>query len=83
MINIPFYYPELSHPLHDIDKMSIVTKFTFITCLIHLQVQEVELGILLIMLYLRSILNITNEPHQCLFILKAIVFIEPKKYQIM
>ena len=41
MINIPFYYPELSHPLHDIDKMSSVTKFTFITCLIHLQVQEV------------------------------------------
>ena len=41
MINIPFYYPELSHPLYDIDKMSSVTKFTFITCLIHLQVQEV------------------------------------------
>ena len=40
IINIPFYYPKLLHPLHGIDKMSIIKKFTF-TCLIYLQVQEV------------------------------------------
>ena len=40
IINIPFYYPKLLHPLHSIDKMSIFKTFTF-TCLIYLQVQEV------------------------------------------
>ena len=40
IINIPFYYPKLLHPLHGIDKMSILKKFTF-TCLIYLQVHEV------------------------------------------
>ena len=38
--NIPFYYPKLLHPVHGIDKMSIVKKFTF-TGLIYLQVQEI------------------------------------------
>ena len=40
IINIPFYYPKLLHPLHSIDKMSIFKTFTF-TCLVYLQVQEV------------------------------------------
>ena len=40
IINIPFYYLKLLHPLHSIDKMSIFKTFTF-TCLIYLQVQEV------------------------------------------
>ena len=40
IINIPFCYPKLLHPLHSIDKMSIFKTFTF-TCLIYLQVQEV------------------------------------------
>ena len=37
IINIPFCYPKLLHPLHSIDK---TFTFTF-TCLIYLQVQEV------------------------------------------
>ena len=40
IINIPFYYPKLLHPLHSIDKMSIFKTFTF-TCVVYLQVQEV------------------------------------------
>ena len=40
IINIPFYYPKLLHPLHSIDKMSIFKTFTF-TCLLYLQVPEV------------------------------------------
>ena len=40
IINIPFYYLKLLHPLHSIDKMSIFKTFTF-TCLVYLQVQEV------------------------------------------
>ena len=40
IINIPFCYPKLLHPLHSIDKMSIFKTFTF-TCLVYLQVQKV------------------------------------------
>ena len=38
IIDIPFYYPKLLHPLHSIEKM--FKTFTF-TCLVYLQVQEV------------------------------------------
>ena len=41
MINIPFYYLKLLHPLHSIDKLSIFKTFIF-TCLVCLQVQEVS-----------------------------------------
>ena len=34
IINIPFYYFKLLHPLHGINKILIVKKFTF-TCLIY------------------------------------------------
>ena len=40
VIDIPFYYLKLLHPLHIIDKMSIFKTFTF-TYLIYLQVQDV------------------------------------------
>ena len=49
-INIPFYYLKLLHPVHGIEKMSILKKITF-TGLVYLQVQEVGLGALPIILY--------------------------------
>ena len=39
IINIPFYYSKLLHPVHGSDKISILKKFTF-TGLIYLQVQK-------------------------------------------
>ena len=83
IINIPFYYPKLLHPLPSMDKMSIFKTFT-VTCFICLQVQEVGFMSSTNDFISQRYFKHTNEPIYFPFIVTftTIVFFKPKKYQI-
>ena len=81
MINIPFYYPKLLHPLHSIEKMLIFKTLTF-TCLVYLQVQEVGFLSSTNNFISLSYFKHTNENYNFQFIVTftTVVFFKPNQY---